>query len=83
LGSYNINDISAKASIELNIDIEDAAFAKSTLDTLQQIIVRDCEQVGKKQHNKGVLDRLAQWISFEIYKSIFVLFTFYFKKEKK
>jgi cardiolipin synthase len=83
LGSYNINDISAKASIELNIDIEDAGFAESTLETLNQIILQGCEKVIKNEHKKGIPERLAQWFAYEIYKSMITLFTFYFKKEKK
>ena len=83
LGSYNINDISAKASIELNIDIDNLAFAQNALDSLNHIILQDCMRVSKDQYKKGVLEKLSQWASFEIYKSIFSLFTFYFKKERK
>jgi cardiolipin synthase len=85
IGSYNINDISALASIELNVDIDDLDFAKSTENILKNIIFYDCERVSpiKVLRNYGIIERIMQWTSYEIFRLVFTLFTFYFKKNKQ
>ncbi len=85
VGSYNINDISALASIELNIDSEDRNFAIQTGKILKQIIERDCERVKPMQvlRNYSMAERILHWISYEIFRLIFTLFTFYFKRRRK
>lgn len=82
LGSYNINDISARASIEMNIDVEDATFSKSVTAELEKIIMNECIQVADEAYRRNLFDQFMQWLSYEIYKITFTLFTFYFKKEK-
>lgn len=85
VGSYNINDISALASVELNIDVEDRDFAILTGKILKQIIEKDCERVKPMQvlRNYSMAERILHWISYEIFRLIFTLFTFYFKKTRK
>lgn len=85
IGSYNINDISAIASIELNLDLEEVSFAASSEKTLKEIIEKDCERV-KPIHvfkNYTLIERLLQWISYEIFRLVFTIFTFYFKRSRK
>src|SRR5205085_9537395 len=50
IGSYNINDISAYASIELNMNVNNEAFAKKTEDTLLKIAETDCVRVTKEYY---------------------------------
>jgi len=83
LGSYNINDISAKASIELNIDIDEKIFAANVQDALNSIMINECEKIGPEDHGKSIFYQFSQWLSYEVYKLIFTLFTFYFKKDKR
>jgi cardiolipin synthase len=85
VGSYNINDISALASIELNVDIEDSLFAKSTERILKNIIENDCERVRPIEilKNQKTHEKILQWFSYELFRLIFMLFTFYFKRKKK
>jgi cardiolipin synthase len=83
LGSYNVNDISAKASIELNLDIDDMDFAESVQLELDHIITSECHEIQANHLKINWLEKFYFWICYEIYKSIFSLFTFYFKKEKK
>lgn len=82
LGSYNINDISARASIELNIDVEDESFSKKVKSELDNIIMNECIQVSQQAYGRNLFEKLIQWFSYEIYKITFTLFTFYFRKEK-
>ena len=85
VGSYNINDISALASIELNIDIENKEFATSVSQTLTHIIENECERVSpnKAIRSFSLLEKLTHWFSYELFRMIFTLFTFYFRKNRR
>jgi len=85
VGSYNINDISALASIELNVDVEDGLFAESTEKILKNIIENECERVRPLEilKNQKTYEKILQWFSYELFRLIFMLFTFYFKRKKK
>ncbi len=52
LGSYNINNISAYASIELNLDVRNPAFVKSVRQTLEEIIEKDCDRISFEKHKR-------------------------------
>ncbi|WP_395047692.1 phosphatidylserine/phosphatidylglycerophosphate/cardiolipin synthase family protein [Flavobacterium sp.] len=84
IGSYNINNISAYASIELNIDIKDANFAKEITQTLNAIIKDDCIQVTNEVHHKTntIFKQLYRWASYKVFRIGFFLFTFYFKRQE-
>lgn len=84
LGSYNVNDISAYASIELNIDVQDEATALSMTETLKSIIEKDCEQIISKGNriNDNVFKQLLCWASYRIFRMALYLFTFYFKQQR-
>jgi cardiolipin synthase A/B len=82
VGSYNVNNISAYASIELNIDIQNKQFAESVEQTLDGIMRTDCIRITEKEferHNTFI-KRLWQRFCYEIIRLIFFLFTFYFKQ---
>ncbi|MGB4771619.1 MAG: phospholipase D-like domain-containing protein [Chitinophagaceae bacterium] len=84
VGSYNVNDISAYASIELNLDVMDDAFAIQADGWLRRIIEEDCDAITSAQlQNYNTLTRFLQWWSYEIYRALFFLFTFYFRQEKE
>ena len=84
VGSYNINNISAYASIELNIDVKDKVFAQKITMLLDEIIKKDCIKVtttlNKKKNN--VFKQLYHWASYKIFRIGFFLFTFYFKQKE-
>ncbi len=84
IGSYNINNISAYASIELNIDIKDANFAKKVTQTLDTIIKQDCIQITTTIHHQTntVFKKLYNWACYKIFRIVFFLFTFYFKQRE-
>ena len=68
IGSYNVNNISAHASIELNLDVYDSIFGEQVHDTLQHIVTNDCIRITKDWVEKKIhyLERLKQWASYEI-----------------
>lgn len=82
IGSYNINDISAYASIELNLDVRNADFAIQAKHILNTIIQNDCIRITKEGHvhTKNIFKQFIRWCSYEIIRLIFYLFTFYFKQ---
>ncbi len=84
IGSYNINDISAYASIELNVDVFDAAFTKQVEIQLEQIISNDCIAITKETHvhSNNMVKQFLSWLSYHFIRVVFFLFTFYFKQEK-
>jgi cardiolipin synthase A/B len=82
IGSYNVNIISAYASIELNIDINNRAFATMLNGELEKIIRKDCVQVTKenfKSHN-GLLNQLWELTCYWFVRLLFYLFTINFKQ---
>ncbi len=84
VGSYNVNDLSTFASIELNMDVLDNSFADSVVKELQHIINKDCELVTPERfetHNT-FLKRVWQKACYVFIRVIFLLFTFYFKQNK-
>jgi cardiolipin synthase len=82
IGSYNVNDISAHASVELNLDVRNEAFAATVQNMLEQVIARDCTQVTEESYitKYHILSRLLQYCSYWIVRILYYLFTFYFKQ---
>jgi len=83
IGSYNVNDISAYASVELNIDVNDAEFATHVQHQLESIMEKDCVLVTEEDYNKryNFFQRFIQYCSYWLVRIIFYLFTFYFKQQ--
>ena len=81
IGSYNINNISTYASIELNLDVRNPVFAKEVREKLEEIIVNDCIRITPMHQikTKNIFKQIARWFSYEFIRTVFYLFTFYFK----
>lgn len=81
IGSYNINNISAYASIELNLDVLNPAFAGEVRELLEQIIANDCIRITYEHHIKtrSIFTQLSRWLSYQFIRMLFYIFTFYFK----
>jgi cardiolipin synthase len=84
-GSYNVNRISAYASVELNMDVRNNEFAALVEADLEGIIRDHCIRVDPANyfHQHSWLGRLRQWAAYETVRLLFFLFTFYFKQEKE
>lgn len=82
LGSYNVNNISAYASVELNMDVDNVEFASSVRSRLERIIQQECIQVTEETYaiRNNFFQRMVQIISYEIVRLMIYLFTFYFKQ---
>jgi cardiolipin synthase len=78
VGSYNINNLSAYASIELNIEVKNDEFAKQAEHALIDIIEKECIQVTKESYKQeiNIVKRALQWAAYNLLRFMLVLFTF-------
>ena len=84
IGSYNVNNISAYASIELNLDVRNADFAKAVEQILETIIQNECLPITKDKHihTKNIFKQFIRWCSYQIIRIVFYLLTFYYKQKR-
>lgn len=82
LGSYNLNNISAYASIELNLDIRNRDLATDVRQKLETIINNHCIRITPEQLKKtnNPVKQFWRWFSYEFIRLVFYLFTFYFRQ---
>ncbi|MEJ7645818.1 MAG: phospholipase D-like domain-containing protein [Chryseolinea sp.] len=80
VGSYNFNDLSTYASVELNLDVKDAEFSQSTDDALERIMNEDCDKITKES-----LEQQTYWwhkffyrVAYALSRLMLVVFTFRF-----
>ena len=85
LGSYNINNISALASIEINLDVRNKVFAYKVQQQLEEIIEQDCISITPENYKltSGFFVRLRQKLAYYFIKIAINLFRFHFKREIK
>lgn len=83
IGSFNVNNISAYASMELNLDVRNRNFATSVQQELDRIIAADCIRVTEKNFISNVtfFKRFLQKSAYELIRVVLNLSTFYFKHE--
>jgi len=83
IGSFNVNNISAYASLELNLDVKSKEFGEYIDEVMNNIINRDCQQITKENYKSStnIFKRVWQKISYTLVNWILTLFTFYFKQE--
>ena len=81
LGSYNINNLSAYASIELNLEIKDEAFAERCENLIFSISEQDCIRVTREYHDQNltIFKRFTRWVSYNFIHLFLYLSTFYYK----
>lgn len=85
IGSYNVNFISAYASIELNLDIANEQFNQTVKRSIEGIIAEDCIELSgidfKTKYN--IFHKVIHRISYDFIQLVFFLFTFYFKPRRE
>ncbi|OSZ77620.1 hypothetical protein CAP36_14705 [Chitinophagaceae bacterium IBVUCB2] len=84
IGSFNINNVSAYASIELNLDIYHPGVAVKTEELLENIIKNDCVPITFKYHaqSKNIFKQFIRWFSYQFIRTVFYLLTFYYKQRR-
>jgi cardiolipin synthase len=83
VGSYNINNVSAYASIELNLDVYSSGLAAQTEQMINKIVENDCIPITMKQHvrSKNIVKQFVRWFSYQFIRTVFYLLTFYYKQK--
>jgi cardiolipin synthase A/B len=85
IGSYNFNNISAYASIELNLDVRNQPFVSSVQHELNEVIKNDCTRVTEDDYIYKVnpLQKAWQYICYLLVKILLGIVTFYYTQERK
>jgi len=85
IGSFNVNDLSARVSVELNLDVQGKPFVQRTIRELQQIMENHCVRIqsDKFTAENNLRRRLTRWFAFKVLRIIFFLGTFYMKQERQ
>ena len=85
IGSYNIKNISAYASIESNADVHNPDFAAGVEQTLQNIIKQECAALTKEVHIKIkiFLYNLSAGALISLLESFFTCLLFILNKEDR
>lgn len=83
IGSYNVNNISAYASLELNLDIKDHEAAHEAEQIMNDIIKKHCKRITKENNpaSKNIFRRIWQRFCYSFINNTLNVFTFYFKQE--
>jgi cardiolipin synthase len=84
LGSYNVNNISAYASIELNLDVHNPSFTRQVEEKIETIIQNDCKKITEQEYRSHdtLFNQFIQRSAYDIFRLMLFLFTFYFKQKE-
>jgi cardiolipin synthase A/B len=85
VGSYNINDLSAKASIEANLEIRDSVQGKILSQKLHEIMDTHCVPINESFHKKSssLFMSFVRRISYDLLRWVLYLTTFYYRRQKR
>ena len=84
IGSYNVNDLSAYASIELNLDVHDDGFSAVVNKSLDRIIERDCDRITTETLHRStrLWDTAFYRVAYSMVRLFLFVFTINFGNEK-
>lgn len=82
LGSFNVNDISTYASVELNLDVKKPEFARELKHYLKVNVINHSTLItdSYRASRTNWLKRFVQWSAFATIRTLIYFFTFYFKR---
>lgn len=85
VGSYNFNDLSAYASIELNLDVQNREFATEVAASLERIIQEDCDRITAEdlQHKTHWWNTAIYRIAYTLFRTFLFAFTISSDRERK
>jgi cardiolipin synthase len=77
VGSFNLNNLSAFASVELNVDVFEKKFAGEVYDRLEEIIKTDCVRITetKFNHQFNFVSRFAHLAAYRLFRFLFFIST--------
>jgi cardiolipin synthase len=83
IGSYNLNNISAYASVELNVDVKNEKKAHEIKKWILGIMQKECMIVTVEKHRNGknIFSQLLMWCSYQFIRVTLNCFTLFFPKK--
>jgi cardiolipin synthase len=77
IGSFNLNNLSSYGSIEMNVEINSAAFSKTYMEHLDQIIAQ-CQRITPEslEQKHGLFSKFTNWLSYRIIRIIIIIITY-------
>jgi cardiolipin synthase len=84
VGSYNLNDLSAKASVELNLLVKDGELAREVNAQIEEVIANNCLPIDAKNYQMRLFSfrQLWQFLCFHTLRFLLTIGTFYFRQEE-
>lgn len=84
IGSFNVNNISAFASIELNLDVKHPEFCQKVQTELKRITKEDCIEIDATNHSIKfyTFHQFFRWCSFQLIRFMLTMTTFYFRQRE-
>ena len=84
VGSFNFNDLSAYASMELNLDIHNIPFTHQVNLALEEMIRQDCDPITEETFTRRThfWNRVGYLFAYKFFRLCLFLFTFYLKQDK-
>jgi cardiolipin synthase len=78
IGSFNLNNLSSYASIEMNVGIDSAEFANTYLIHLNEIIAQ-CDEITPEtlKVKYGLTSKFANWVSYWTTRTIEIMVTYF------
>jgi cardiolipin synthase A/B len=84
VGSFNVNNISTLASIELNLDVKHTGFCQDVQKELKRIVKEDCKVIDST--NDAVkffsVNQFFRWCAFQLIRFMLTMTTFYFRQRE-
>jgi cardiolipin synthase len=80
VGSFNVNHLSAYASIEMNVDVHDDRFGAALASEMRRVITGECREVTKLDMSRtGWMTRLGQWLAYRTVRLLFSVVTWRYR----
>ena len=85
IGSYNINNISTYASMEMNVEVIGKEFCRNCESQINNIINNDCVHITREIHakQKNYFIQLIRWISYQFIRIVLTMFTWPLQRRKR
>lgn len=85
VGSFNLNDLSARLSIELNLDVASETILNQAVHELEHLQQHHCVRISADTFQAGdnFLKQIGRWFAFRILRFLFFCGTFYVKQDKR
>lgn len=83
IGSFNVNNISSFASLELNVDIKSKIFAEELENKIEEIISNGCVKISEENYKASTNIFMIFWqrMCYSFINLVLRIFTFYFRQE--